>query len=82
MEKYYLIIFINTLDAMEAESVLKENNIPVTIMPTPTNITKSCGISIRIEIDYIEKVLKIKDRGKIKIKNIYVQKNSNYELYV
>lgn len=82
MKKYYIIIFTNTLEAMEGESILKENNISIAIMPTPTNITKSCGISIRIENNYIEKVLKLKEYGKIKIKNIYIEENSHYELYL
>lgn len=82
MKKYYILIFRNTLNAMEGENILKQNNIPIAIMPTPTNITKSCGISIRVESDYIEKILKIKEYGNINIKNIYIQENSNYELYL
>ena len=41
---YYVIVFKNTLDAMNAEKTLKENNYKFKIMPTPTVITQSCGI--------------------------------------
>ncbi len=51
--KNYVITFENTHTSMEGESVLKEKGIKLIIIPTPTYITKSCGISIRIdEQDY------------------------------
>ena len=68
LDNYYLLIFNNTLEAMEGENVLKGYNIPLVIMPTPTSITKSCGIGIRIENPYVEKIVKLKEQGKIKIK--------------
>lgn len=82
MKKNYLLIFTNTLEAIEGENILKENNIHVIIMPTPTNITKSCGISIRVESDYIDKVINLRQSGKIKIKNIYIEENCNYKLFI
>jgi hypothetical protein len=82
LDNYYLLIFNNTLEAMEGENVLKGYNIPLVIMPTPTSITKSCGIGIRIENPYVEKIVKLKEQGKIKIKNIYVEEDSSYRLYI
>ena len=56
---YYIIVFKNTYDAMAAEKKLKELNFDLKIMPTPTVITMSCGICVRIdkkeEIDLIIK---------------------------
>ena len=46
---YYIIVFKNTHDAMSAEQKLNELNYKFRIMPTPTLITQSCGICIRVE---------------------------------
>ncbi|MCS4522705.1 DUF3343 domain-containing protein [Clostridium botulinum] len=43
---------------MDGESVLKEKGIKLIIIPTPTYITKSCGISIRIDEQDYEDVKK------------------------
>ena len=60
--KYYIIVFNNTLDAMNGEKVLKEENFVFKMMPTPTAITQSCGICVRIEekkyIDEIKQILR------------------------
>lgn len=46
---YYIVVFKNTYDAMAAEKKLKELNFDFKIMPTPTSITMSCGICVRID---------------------------------
>ena len=73
---YYIIVFKNTHDAMNAEKKLEEKNISLRIMPTPTVITQSCGICVKIEeraeIDTI-----IKDKI-IEFKNIYERKEDGY----
>ena len=46
---YYIIVFKNTHDAMTAEKKLSELNYKFRIMPTPTLITQSCGICVRVE---------------------------------
>ncbi len=56
--KNYVITFENTHTSMEGESVLKEKGIKLIIIPTPTYITKSCGISIRIDEQDYEDVKK------------------------
>lgn len=46
---YYIIVFKNTYDAMSAEKKLKELDLEFRIMPTPTSVTMSCGICVRID---------------------------------
>ena len=75
--KYYIIVFNNTLDAMNGEKVLKEENFVFKMMPTPTAITQSCGICVRIEEKkYIDEIL---ERNIIKYKNIYIKEENNFE---
>lgn len=80
MDKYYILTFQNTLGAINGESALKERNIKVEIMPTPTVITKSCGISIKISNDYIEQVKELVKENTITVKNIYFKDSNEYKI--
>ncbi|WP_133015143.1 DUF3343 domain-containing protein [Clostridium cuniculi] len=73
---YYIIVFKNTHDAMSAEQKLNELNHKFRIMPTPTLITQSCGICIRVEEE--EELNKIISSNIIEFKNIYKKEESKY----
>ena len=73
---YYIIVFKNTHDAMSAEQKLNELNYKFRIMPTPTLITQSCGICIRIEEE--EELNKIITSSTIEFKNIYKKEEAKY----
>ncbi|NFO05347.1 DUF3343 domain-containing protein [Clostridium botulinum] len=73
---YYIIVFKNTFDAMAAEKYLQETEHEFKIMPTPTSITKSCGICVRINDKEVINAV-IKD-NKFEYKNIYLRDNSGY----
>ncbi|WP_238919010.1 DUF3343 domain-containing protein [Clostridium sp. YIM B02555] len=73
---YYIIVFKNTYDAMAAEKRMKELNFNFRIMPTPTSITMSCGICIRIEEE--EEIHTIIKNNIIEFKNIYFRDNDSY----
>lgn len=73
---YYIIVFKNTHDAMSAEQKLNELKYTFRIMPTPTLITQSCGICIRIEEE--EELNKIISNNIIDFKNIYKKEESKY----
>ncbi len=74
---YYIIVFKNTLDAMNGEKSLKEEGFTFKMMPTPTAITQSCGICIRIEEKkYIDEIL---ERNIISYKNIYTKEENTFK---
>ena len=75
---YFIIVFKNTHDAMSAEQKLNGLNYKFRIMPTPTLITQSCGICIRIEEE--EKLNQIINGNIIEFKNIYKKEEANYIL--
>ncbi|MBX9138699.1 MULTISPECIES: DUF3343 domain-containing protein [unclassified Clostridium] len=75
---YYIIVFKNTHDAMSAEQKLNGLNYDFRIMPTPTLITQSCGICIRVEQE--EKLNEIIESKVIEFKNIYKKEDSKYIL--
>ena len=75
---YYIIVFKSTYDAMAAEKKLKELELTFKIMPTPTSITMSCGICVRIEQkDEIDLVI---DKDILEYKNIYFRDKDGYML--
>lgn len=74
--KYYIIVFKNTLDAMTAEKELQNKQIVFKMMPTPTSITQSCGLCIRLtEKNDIDKIIQ---EDVIKYKKIYIKEDNSY----
>ncbi|MDF2883341.1 MAG: hypothetical protein K0R54_3898 [Clostridiaceae bacterium] len=78
MDKYYIITFQNTHQAMKGERVLKENQIKCNIMPTPTMITRSCGISIIFKEDEKNTINALVKHNELEIKAMYYKENNNY----
>ncbi|MBM6837683.1 DUF3343 domain-containing protein [Clostridium saudiense] len=76
--KYYIIVFKNTHTAMSGEKKLKEVGMNFRIMPTPTTITQSCGICIRLEDE--NSVNRVINDELIEFKAIYKRDGSVYEL--
>lgn len=76
MKEYCLITFESVNFAMQAESVLKNEGIYHQVIPTPREITLSCGLSIRFNVDNVENIKAFVDNKKINIKNMYIVKGS------
>lgn len=77
MEEFYFISFESTNNAMQAEDFLKKNNYNVTIIPTPREVTQSCGLSIKLNEGRIDEVVDFKSKGLIKIKGMYHLQKEN-----
>lgn len=73
MNNYYIVTFQNTHEAMKAEREALKNRIKVVVVPTPTYITKSCGISLKIEEESIQSIIELIKSENIKIKDIFVR---------
>lgn len=80
MGEFYLLTFKNTHDAMSGEKLLKEVALSPIIVPTPTNVTKSCGLSIRIENNVFYRVKELIQENKLVIKEIYLYKDRTFVL--
>ncbi len=73
MNKYYVVTFQNTHEAMKAEREAIKAKIKVVVIPTPTYITKSCGISLKIEEENIQGIIDLTKTEAIKVKEIFVR---------
>ena len=73
MNKYYVVTFQNTHEAMKAERETVKRQIKVVVIPTPTYITKSCGISLKVGEENIKGIINIIKSESIKVKEIFVK---------
>ncbi|MEG0641012.1 MAG: DUF3343 domain-containing protein [Clostridium sp.] len=72
MDKYIVITFESVNFAMQTESVLKGKDIRHQIIPTPREITLSCGLSIKMAYDNLKDIREMIDSSTIRIKKLYV----------
>lgn len=78
---FYVIVFESTHYAIAAERVFKKNNCKFDIIPTPREITQSCGLSIRFKPEEVEIMKKIIEEANILIQGIYrIQKINNKKI--
>lgn len=56
-KKFYVIAFDSTHYAISTEKKLVAAGAPITMVPTPREISTSCGLSIRIRDEHLTKVL-------------------------
>lgn len=70
-EKFYVVSFDSTHHAIRAEKLFKDSNLNVRMMPTPREITASCGLSIRFEEANLKEVEEIISNEELAVKGKY-----------
>jgi len=80
LNKYYIVTFQNTHEAMKAERETINKKIKVVVIPTPTYITRSCGISLKVEEENIQSIIKLIDSENIKVKEVFVRDGENVKV--
>lgn len=71
MNKMHIVSFNSTNQAIKCDKVFGSSNIRYAVLPTPREITKSCGTSIRFLLEDIEDVKRIIKDNEIEYKGIY-----------
>ncbi len=71
MEEYGLITFKSTQFALQGESIFKEEEIDFKTIPTPREVSHSCGLALLFAIDDLEDVEALIENKKIEIENLY-----------
>lgn len=71
MEEYGLITFKSTQFALQGEEVFKEEAIIFKTIPTPRDVSHSCGLSLLFAIDDIDKVKILIENDKLNIEALY-----------
>lgn len=70
-DQFGVVTFNSTHHAIKGEGIFKSNEIPFKTIPTPREITLSCGLSIRFDIHDLEKVKNLVENDELSIKGIY-----------
>lgn len=70
-EVYYVIAFDSTHYAIQGEKTLKDKDIDIKVIPTPREITASCGLSIRFNLEFYDQVKNILEEASLSIRGIY-----------
>lgn len=79
-ERFY-ILFPSYTEGMKLEGILKKNSIKYTIVPTPRQLSVSCGISIMFNKEDGDKIIKIIEENNVNIlgiKSLVFQKKNYY----
>jgi hypothetical protein len=63
--------FDNTHHALRFEKTLKENEIKLTIMPVPRELSASCGLAVKFYLDEFDQVKTFVANNEILIKKYY-----------
>ena len=71
MNEMYIVSFNSTHHAIRLDKLLTEASVRATTLPTPREITASCGISIRFLYDDIDKVKNTLIENSVEYKGIY-----------
>ena len=71
MNEMYIVSFNSTHHAIRSDKLFAECGIASTTLPTPREITASCGISIRFLYNDIKNIKEILKINNIEYKGIY-----------
>lgn len=71
MENMYIVAFNSTHNAIKSEKLLQNAELKVTTLPTPREISASCGISIKFEKEDVDKVKSILADNNIEFKGFF-----------
>lgn len=63
---------------MKAEKILKNEGIPIKLIPVPRSLTSDCGLAIRVEHEVAEKAYSILKMGGNIPKEYYVKEGKAY----
>ena len=71
IEEYGVVTFNSTHHAISGEKIFKDNNVPFKTIPTPREITLSCGLSILFSFEDLDRVRELHANNILSIKGIY-----------
>ncbi len=80
MNDFYLISFNSTHHAIRTEKLLLEEGMKIMTLPTPREIAASCGLSIRFDLEDLEKVNLIMKENSLERRGIFhITRDTNSE---
>ena len=81
-EVYGVLTFESTHHPISGEKVFKEAGLKFKTIPTPREITSSCGLSIRFNLDDLENIVEKIKETELAIKGVYKLTKINHKYSV
>jgi hypothetical protein len=72
MTRVGVALFFTTSAVMQAEKILQRQGIPVRLIPTPRTLSSDCGIAIRYDQEYLERVSVLLQEAGVKSAGIHL----------
>ncbi len=69
--EFGVITFKSTQYAIKADSVFSKESVNFRTIPTPREITRSCGLAIKFNLEDIEEIEDIINKNNIEVNGIY-----------
>ena len=71
MNEMYIVAFNSTHHAIRTDKILNEKDLKVTTLPTPREISSSCGISVRFLKEDMDVVVECLEKNEILYHGIF-----------
>jgi hypothetical protein len=68
---YSVVLFNSMSGALRAEKLLKNDSVPIKLIPVPRKLSSDCGICVRIERADAERVEQRLKEAKVEIQGIH-----------
>lgn len=70
-EIYGVVVFKSTHHTIQAEGIFKARDVSFKTIPTPREITRSCGLAIIFQLDDLEIIEDMVENGQVTIEGVY-----------
>ncbi len=75
--EYVIVVFNNRTDTMRLYEYLRRVGVRSVIIPTPNQLSASCGLSLKVRYSYLNRVVSsIRSQGFRSSYSIYLERNS------
>lgn len=71
LKEYGVFTFISTSQALKAERVLKQASIDFLMMPTPREISTSCGLAVKVASEDLKKSSEVLRQNRVQVDGAY-----------
>ncbi|NMC28200.1 MAG: DUF3343 domain-containing protein [Syntrophomonadaceae bacterium] len=71
LKEYGVFTFISTSQALKAERVLKQASIDFLMMPTPREISTSCGLAVKVASEDLGESSEVLRQNRVQVDGAY-----------
>jgi len=76
----FIAILGSVHKAIKAETLLKEQKLPIMLIPAPRSVSSDCGLAIRYSADNSEKILNFLKEYDCNPQQIYIKNGEQFDL--